>query len=268
MCSIIGYKITETRKKDLQERLTNNFNLLSHRGEDSFGAIMISSEKITSTKAMGLDTFTDSVTELLKEHNYKYIIAHGRKSSIGRINLGLQHPIITKNEDVEVFTIHNGTNRDLYNLLKPYGGSDTAVMSKIFSKYKPEVDEIVKMLLADTGVVFNMFNNGKLYFHRDSARPLMISEDRNMIASEPHTTGNWMMVKEQDTLFDSVEDFFNNTEVYDKKVECTEKVHTRKCTFCKKTHLHSAKTGGKCLCCEAAASTKTTYNTTVVKNYY
>ena len=260
MCSIHGFTIkkhTKENYKEIVKDIDEILDLLSHRGTDSYGATLISSDKLTNVKHILKKTFLEGVKETLNKHQYDFILVHARWKSIGSVTMDLQHPISTTNDTTKLIAnvIHNGTTKPLYNLLDNYGKSDTAVISKVLSMYNSHTADLIKLMLQDSGVVFSVFNNGQVYVHIDKTRPLFITEHRNMISSEPFTKSNWYLIKSVDKLYDSIDDFLKNVEVYKKGIACKDKIHTRRCTECRKTHIHRDKYG-KCMRCEVLEDNK------------
>jgi asparagine synthetase B (glutamine-hydrolysing) len=253
MCGIIGKIIKDTSNDDVVKFVKSGFELLAHRGTDAFGCILINKDNIKTIKAIEEDTFIEGLEKALDETKYDFIIAHHRWASIGNSSdVNLQHPITKKDEDrdVSVNIIHNGTNKDLYNLLDTVGNSDTEVVAELFTNYSSTSSKMYELLLKDIGVVFAVFNNGNIYLHIDKSRPLFFSEDRTTFYSEPFNQGIQLLCKPVDKLFDSWEDLCANVEVYEKTTTVYKNIFTRKCTECSKTHLHATKTSRVCFRCD------------------
>jgi len=207
MCGIVG-SFGGIRKKDL----LFYWDMLSHRGLDSYGVIVKTQDKIIAAKSLWDDKAIKNINLQVAD----WIIAHNRKSSIGGISIDLAHPISNKT----TLVIHNGTNRNLYMSVKS-AKSDTHAIALIFNKLKRKKD--IFDFLNDIGVVWIIDENERrIYFHKDKSRTLYYCIERNLFASEPIDIGTWQMIDNQEMVLDLDKfeiDFVKNVKLEKKKVE-------------------------------------------------
>jgi len=119
------------------------------------------------------------------------MIVHHRKASIGGVKEELVHPL--QSSDNGVLLMQNGTKRDLATIF--FEASDTKALAEYWNQVS---DEVLYCLLDKTGVVFAM-DGTRLFFHRDSSRPLFVCTDgamKGMYSSEPVHPGMWALVDE------------------------------------------------------------------------
>jgi predicted glutamine amidotransferase len=222
MCGIIGL-IQRDKEFILSDRLIkvirNGFEINRHRGTDSYGFYGVTKNKdIVYYKDLNVENVIEELKKF-RNKKFKLVFLHHRKASIGSISKELAHPIKFEN----ILTIHNGTNRELFNKLKKENKdlqSDTQAISyltnKLFKKYytknRNKKEILMKILeeleknLNNTGVVFQLYKNQYLLFHKDNSRELHILLESNdkkltkdifLIASEPIMAGNWYKIKKE-----------------------------------------------------------------------
>ena len=251
MCGIIGFIDVKERREAIDTAL----NLLKHRGTDSYGYIL----------ERGATTETDkSLSKLstLKSLNAKdksdFILLHNRKTSVGGTTIPLAHPIQSKNKKVQV--IHNGTKKPLFNTIDD-AKSDTEAIAEIISLHF-EASPLLSKLLEDCGVVFaKNQETGEVLFHTDGCRPLFISKNRQIIASEPVGLGEWFLIKPTIGIYNSFLHFMKKVKVHSKSVTLgkDDNVTTQLCDGCNKMHLETSKYG-KCFECEVLGRKVTNYS--------
>jgi len=217
MCGIIAAKMTQETKRNVNEW----FNILAHRGTDSYGFIHIDNGKVKTFKHLKKKVFIKAIKKL---NTSGWIIMHNRWKSLGAVTTELAHPITSGNTHV----IHNGTNKGIYTEF--VGKSDTDALSKIL-----EVSdiEILDLLMKDVGVVFKVTDDGVVDLRIDSSRPLAYNEEQQVIASEPLFDGEWQIFKEGVYKNFSIDNLQLDTDKIKVNVSLEEK-----CKCCHKTHLH------------------------------
>ena len=208
MCGIVG-KFGGVSNKDL----LFYWEALSHRGIDSFGVVGVkkkNQKKLIASKGL----LEDGALKNLKLKDFKWVIAHNRKASIGGAqNLEIAHPV-GKNG---IYVIHNGTKQELYRTVWS-SKSDTHAIWIIYSRLQDKND--IFDFLYGVGVVFIVdIRTKKIYFHRDSSRTLYYCKERKLFASEPIDTGKWQMVNEQEQVFHLLQ----FEEEWEKKIKLKEK---------------------------------------------
>ena len=218
MCGIIAAKMTQETKRNVNEW----FNIIAHRGVDSYGFIHIDDGKVKTFKHLKKKVFVKAIKKL---NNSGWIIMHNRWKSLGAITTELAHPITSGN----VHVIHNGTNRDIYASF--IGKSDTDALSKIL---QVSDIEILDLLMKDVGVVFKATDDGVVDLRIDSSRPLAYNEEKQVIASEPIFDGEWQIFKEGIYKNFSIDNLQLDTDKIKVNISLEEK-----CKCCNKTHLHS-----------------------------
>ena len=213
MCGIIG-KFGGISNKDL----LFYWEALSHRGIDSYG-IMGIKKKNRKQLVMSKGLLEDGALKNQKLKNFRWILAHNRKASIGgAVSLKIAHPV----GENGVYVIHNGTRKELYSAVWS-SKSDTHAIWIIYSRLQDKNN--IFDFLHGTGIVFIAdIHRKKIFFHRDDSRTLYYCPERKLIASEPIDTGSWQMVEEQEKVFH----LLKFEEEWDKKIKLNNKKITLK----------------------------------------
>ncbi len=200
MCGIVGFSKDYILQnyENLDSKLNDYWNKLSHRGEDSYGILTIYTEnnkiKFHSLKSLSkeelLKDFKQKVLDKVDKENVLLMLCHNRKASIGDVSLELAHPVVSENSII----IHNGTKKAVVELFSAYE-SDTQAFNELIEKFNKLNDKkLLKQLLSNAGVIFHFdLENLKIIFHK-SNRSLYYNEV-GILSSEPVFTGEWYAIK-------------------------------------------------------------------------
>jgi len=175
----------------LREYLQNAWEILKFRGEDGYGIVGQIDNRIIVAKSQDNNKVLNKLNSI--SGKFKWVIAHNRKASVGSINLDLTHPIV--HEDKKLIVVHNGTNRDLFDVVK-YAQSDTDAILHVYDLIKDPMK--IDFIVNNIGVYFIVdIERKKILFYRDSLRTLYIEKKSNVLVSEPIFNGEWALIKEQ-----------------------------------------------------------------------
>ena len=271
MCGIIGFVDSQKNRSSLWEWAGIT---IAHRGEDSYGAILYG-DTIQTIKRLDLESTpkgqyydkkrkrfmsypaTTGIMEDLENLPLAdFVLFHNRAASVGGVTVDLAHPI-TKANTYNISVIHNGTKKSLTSTFPKFGKSDTEVMATFLS-YHFEDDVLTDEVLNGAGVVFGVNHDTKqVLVHIDGNRPLFVHEDKQIFASEPLFGGKWQLVKNHTKMYQSFEDFIENSPKYDAiEVEDKDLSYPVKCAVCNRTHY--VNDDGVCFKC-ASEGKKPTY---------
>jgi len=237
MCGIVGF-FGEEAIKEYQKLLQIGWERLAHRGEDSYGVIIKTSEKVIAYKSISKEALLEKVAseegKEFKKEEIQWILGHNRKASVGSITVELAHPIHYKDENALV--IQNGTKKSLANAFDT--GSDTQALALVFTLSRKEAKT---RLLDGTGVAFcvkrNRKGDYKLYFHKDESRPLVLQMEKGIIASEPFLEGDWLEIR--DIPYAELKGLEDIVKFADKKISYS--VVLKQCKLCQREFIGSTK---------------------------
>ncbi len=179
MCSLIGFRAGTKDKHE--EQLEEYLKILSERGDQSFGYFYRTKEgEIFYAKSLALAPIAKDL-KTLPEGAWCFL--HARKASAGmagttnKDKLERAHPVAS--DDESILLLHNGTKASINDTV--YGSiSDSQGLATLLSV----MWEDRKILAKEIGVV--LYQRGKqIYLYKDGERPLVMSEDNTIFASEP-----------------------------------------------------------------------------------
>jgi len=231
MCGIVAYK--DTTVCALIEHLKEAWTLMSHRGTDSYGALLFNDEgEIKILKALSDDSLLKKI-KVQNDNEFKYIVAHNRAASIGDINLNLAHPIKKGN----VIVIHNGTNANLLNIVTN-AESDTEAIAKILNERNNDfVKNYINDWLDGSGVIIGYdTEKHKWLFWKDKSRPLVKVKSTKDIYSEPFVIGErYNIINDTRTLIERKK--FDHLFMKGKSFKIDEILYPGYCLTCKRRML-------------------------------
>lgn len=231
MCGIVAYK--DTTVYALIEDLKEAWTLMSHRGTDSYGVLLINDEgEVKILKALSDDKLLKQL-KIQKDNEFKYVVAHNRAASIGDINLNLAHPIKKGN----VIVIHNGTNVNLLNIVTS-AESDTEAIAKILNERNNDfVKNYINDWLDGSGVIIGYdIEKHKWLFWKDKSRPLVKVKSTKDIYSEPFVIGErYNIINNTRTLIERKK--FDHLFIKGKSFKIDEMLYPGYCLTCKRKML-------------------------------
>lgn len=179
MCSLIGFK-TKTPANH-QNKVEQYLKILEERGDQSFGYFYITADgSIFYAKSLALKPLLDDIKGMPAN---SWCFIHARKASYGMAGttvaekLSRAHPVTS--DDDSILLLHNGTKASIKDTV--YGSlSDSQGLATLLST----MWEGRNILAGDLGVVIYE-RKGKIYLYKDGVRPLVMSEDKTIFASEP-----------------------------------------------------------------------------------
>lgn len=259
MCGIVGFIDSKDNRKNLEDWLT----IQSHRGEDSFGAVVESVKEISSTKAISKKTFLENLNSI---EISDFVLAHHRKASLGDITIDLAHPVTLN----KTYVIHNGTKKAIYEAVTR-AKSDTEAIAMLLDE-DFNTTKLNKRLLTGAGVVFAQNTMHGLIVFVDGNRSLFVNKERTIVASEPITEGEWLLVEPCFTKYKDLKDFIKNVKVYKKTAVITDDTYgfyPSLCGACDKLHMHVDLQTDLCPKCEIEGkkASYSTYSTYGAYNY-
>lgn len=181
MCGITVFK--DVRTDELSGLLKESWTLLNHRGNDSFGLILVNdNNEVKTIKSLNDKELIKTLKSKYKNDEFKLAIAHNRKASIGKINMQLAHPIRVGN----VIVIHNGTNSKLLNIVTDAKSDTQAIATILNNRENPFIKKHINNWLIGSGVIIAYdIEKKKWLFWKDKTRPFVKSVSNGYYSSEP-----------------------------------------------------------------------------------
>ena len=278
MCALIGFRIESDNNHHL--KVSKYFNILKERGDQSYGYITRELDgTVYYAKSLSITTI---VKDIEKMSMGTWVFVHARKASAGMAGntiadkLARAHPV--ESDDGSILLLHNGTKASIKQTVMG-SLSDSQGLATLLSI----AWEGRRTYLGDIGVVIYE-RKGEIYVYKDGIRPLVMSEDNTIFASEPISDEvKWANIENtysygNDSSTDIVLDFSKEnlglktsalTAIKFKLATSTIANYSVKgmprstfCTKCKKSHLDNDKTDICCVCSIVEnIETKITYPT-------
>ena len=262
MCAIIGFLVESKNKHET--KVEEYLKILQERGDQSFGYFYRTPDGETYfNKALTLEPLLQQIKDAPKG---SWCFLHARKASHGMTGttvddkLAKAHPV--ESDDKLITLIHNGTKSSIHDTVDD-SLSDSQGLATLLSK----AWEGRRTYYGDIGVVLYE-RAGKVYLYKDGIRPLVMSEDNTIFASEPlFDTMQWKNIKNTYTRAkgDDVELNLKKQDLnlkYGKLVTIKFDVatatvknfsvvgypKTTTCGICKKSHIKNKETFNCCVC--------------------
>jgi len=200
MCGISIFK--NISERDLYEELQEIWTLMEHRGTDGYGLLIVKDDgEVKILKALKKEELLEELDNEYRDEEFKYVIAHNRKASLGSITVNLTHPIKVGN----VIVVHNGTKRSVLELY-PGVESDTEAIARILNdRYEDSVRRHINEWLVGSGVVIGYdTDKNRWLFWKDSTRPLVQMVSSGYYFSEPVILGeSYRFIENTESLVES-----------------------------------------------------------------
>ncbi len=263
MCSIIGFKTGTDNKHELN--VEKYLSILEDRGDQSFGYIYVTpNSDVYYNKSLRFSNIENSILEI---PDGSWCFMHARKASAGMAGgtldqqLAKAHPV--HSDDETVLLLHNGTKTALLDTVFGSISDSQALATMLSIAHKGR-----SAYFGGIGVLIYEKNN-KIYLYKDGLRPLVMSEDNTIFASEPISDKvKWKNIKPTYTYAGKKSDVVLDFKKEDLGLEFEEAklikfdiaLHTVKnfsvkgqpktsyCSLCKKTHIKEANKGMCCVC--------------------
>lgn len=262
MCAIIGFEAGTERKHE--ERIEEYLKILEERGDQSFGYFYRTLDGETYfNKALTVEPLLQQIKDTPKG---AWCFMHARKASAGMsggtadARLAKAHPV--DSDDKLITLIHNGTKASIHDTVKGSISDSQGLATLLSIAWKGRRD-----YYGNIGVVIYE-RAGVVHLYKDGTRPLVMSEDNTIFASEPLFDDiKWKNISNTYTLTTGTDVILDITKkglglkfgvLVDIKFDiATNTVHnfstkgypkTTTCTICSKSHIKQINTFGCCVC--------------------